>query len=591
MSIRFVLIFLACLFVPLITIGQSLSSTRVTDWTLAGLSENRIDPPLILDFLEEGGSNDGMTPNDSIFQKVLTQYASTPFLLQFPIGTYLFRQAIDLPDNIILRGSGADSTLLLFDLEDPAHLIQIRGQVGMDTVYLKQTAHKDEKYLQVQGSHPLQAGEYINLFEADDSLITSSWAQYSTGQLVRIREIEADTLWLDQPLRRDFSIRHAARVVSFHPRTQVGIEQLGIQRLDQTTSQTSNILFEYAANSWLSCIRSERCNFAHAEIKHSTQIEISGSHFEKAFSYGGGGKAYGVMLHFASGNCLIRDNSFRSLRHAMILQAGANGNVLAYNYSTNPYWTGVSLPANSAGDLVLHGNYPYANLLEGNVVQNIVIDNSHGINGPHNTFYRNRAELYGLFMNSDPASNGQNFLGNEIPNPQFLFGNYVLAGSDHLEIANNVRGVLTPANQEVLPENSLFVNQAPNLFDGQLNIPLIGHPNLLNTHTIQAQDRFDANHSTACDVPDPVLASHAQSDLEDINAQLYPNPAKNRIEIEIKESPTVRLDHVEVLGIDGSLLLSSKGSLLDIGHLPTGMYLVKITIQDGRFWTEKLLKE
>ena len=92
------------------------------------------------------------------------------------------------------------------------------------------------------------------------------------------------------------------------------------------------------------------------------------------------------MLHFTTNECLVEDNIFNHLRHSMILQAGANGNIFSYNYSYDPYWTGVFFPANSAGEIVLHGNWPYANLFEGNDVGNIVIDNSHDANGPHNTF-------------------------------------------------------------------------------------------------------------------------------------------------------------------------------------------------------------
>ena len=66
----------------------------------------------------------------------------------------------------------------------------------------------------------------------------------------------------------------------------------------------------------------------------------------------------------------------------------------------DPFWTGTVLPSDAAGDLVLHGNYPYANLFEGNILQNLVVDDSHGLNGPYNTFFRNRADNYGIVMSN-----------------------------------------------------------------------------------------------------------------------------------------------------------------------------------------------
>jgi len=91
----------------------------------------------------------------------------------------------------------------------------------------------------------------------------------------------------------------------------------------------------------------------------------------------------------------------------VLLQSGANGNVISYNYSLNPNQSD-SPPANGAGDLVLHGNYPFANLFEGNICQNVMIDASHGINGPYNTFFRNRVQLYGIIMSPSPATDSMN---------------------------------------------------------------------------------------------------------------------------------------------------------------------------------------
>ncbi len=41
-------------------------------------------------------------------------------------------------------------------------------------------------------------------------------------------------------------------------------------------------------------------------------------------------EAYGTMLHFTTGECLIENNIFEHLRHSTIVQAGANGNVFGY---------------------------------------------------------------------------------------------------------------------------------------------------------------------------------------------------------------------------------------------------------------------
>lgn len=580
--IRFALILYTCFLIPYTCLSQSLDPKRTVNWTSVGMSESRISPPTVINFLEAGGINDGHTPNDIIFQQILDAYVGVPMVLYMPTGIYHFTQALELPNHFILRGAGADSSILQFDLSHPAHLIQVQGQSSLDTSALIQDVHSGENMLILARSKGFREGDYVQLVDEDQPYITSDWAKQSTGHLARIEQVSGDTLFLNQAVRRDFLLSDTARAVRFTPKTQVGIEQLQIVRLDQTEEQTSNVFFEYAADCWISCIDSRSCNFAHLEISRSTQIEVQGSHFERAFSYGNGGKAYGVMLHFATGSCLIQDNSFRTLRHAMILQAGANGNVLAYNYSTHPHWTGVFLPSNSAGDLVLHGNYPYANLFESNVVQNIVIDNSHGINGPYNTFFRNRAELYGVFMNSNPASSRQNFIGNEIPNTDQFHGNFLLAGSDHFEQANNVQGIISPVEKNSLLEVSLYTEDSS-------FTPVIGYPNALNAQTIEAQKRTEDGFMTTCSVP-AITTSNEKHLRSDSNFQVFPNPGKDRIEVQFGQEEFKRLMRVEVCNLAGQVLLFSNGHLLDIHHLPHGMYLVRILMEDGEIFSRKWVK-
>ena len=166
---------------------------------------------------------------------------------------------------------------------------------------------------------------------------------------------------------------------------------------------------------------------------------VEGSYFTNAFNHGGGGKAYGVVLAFTSSQCMVENNIFKRLRHSILFQAGPNGNIVGYNYSHDAYWTGVFSPSDFSGDIVMHGNYPFLNLIEGNIIQNLVIDNSHGINGPGNVFLRNRIENAGIFMNCSPATDFQAFIGNEITGTgtstngliPFPKGLYSLCGRGH----------------------------------------------------------------------------------------------------------------------------------------------------------------
>ena len=122
----------------------------------------------------------------------------------------------------------------------------------------------------------------------------------------------------------------------------------------------------------------------------------------------------------------------------MLVQIGANGNVFEGNSSSNPTWTGTILPKHSSGDIVLHGNYPYSNLFKNNNCHHIVIDNSHGQNGPSNHFIQNQLSPYGVHMNKQ-AGNNMFFIDNHIKGNRIKAG-YKISGKNHIQKGNMRNG-------------------------------------------------------------------------------------------------------------------------------------------------------
>ena len=228
---------------------------------------------------------------------------------------------------------------------------------------------------------------------------------------------------------------------------------------------------------------------------------MTGCYLHHAHEYDGGGSGYGVKVQYKSGECLIQDNILQHLQafHAGA-SAGANGNVFGYNYSLEPVRT--EFPSDISSDIAGHGNYPYGNLFEGNVCQHIWIDDSHGANGPLTTFFRNRAERYGIYMTDDLA-NRQNFVGNETfarGSWSFLLGDgYTLKGTGHFEYGNNNedKGII-PGGTGDLADYSYYLGPDPNLpppvpefWNISESIPTIGLPHSLNPNkNFPALERF-----------------------------------------------------------------------------------------------------
>ncbi len=335
--------------------------------------------------------------------------------------------------------------------------------------------------LQVADATGFSINDYVKIKEADAGRITSTWATNTIGQYNKIIGISGTTITLKDALHTTYYNVNTPTLQHVKMMQAVGVECLYIERLDATTGQTNNILFTYTTNSWINGIQSQNTNFGHVVFDNSYKCQVNDSHFKDAFAYGGGGQAYGVVCQMTTTLCKTENCIFDHLRHSTLIQAGCNGNVYGYNYSKNPYWT--SFPSNAAGDVAMHGNYAYANLFEGNIFQNIVIDNSHGINGPNNTLFRNRALLFGIFMNTG-AGDSVNIVGNEITSTGFGLGQYTITGTGHYQYGNNKNGTILPTSTTPLNDTTYYLNMPqPPCWQGLAAIPTIGIPNTISTGT------------------------------------------------------------------------------------------------------------
>ena len=567
--------------------SQIIPNNRMYDWSSFGIKDTTTLNFNSIDLSNYGLYSSGLSPNDSLLLSIISNTSSgsaAGVILNFPAGTYLFNQTISLPGNIVLKGKGADSTILKFDLNGSGHSIEVSGSISSDTTAIIQDIYKDSSSIFVHNTSSFISGDWIRIIQNDGSLINNGWALNTVGQIVRISQVINNKLILSSKLRMNYNTSSQPYIKKIILKENTGIECLKIIREDVSTNQVSNLKFSRTANCWVSGIESDKCNFAHVDVEYSSNHSISKSYFHDAHNYGSGGKAYGVMLHFTSNECLVEDNIFNHLRHSMILQAGANGNVFSYNYSLDPFWTGVFFPSNSAGEIVLHGNWPYANLFEGNDVGNIVVDNSHNANGPHNTFLRNRARGYGIFF-SDTSSPGQHFIGNEITNDSlgapFNSLNYFIQGSNHLLFGNNYLGNIDPIGTDSLPILSCAYSSIPNFIPSN-QWAGIGPPNNLNSVSIPAKDRYiyNAIFSNSC--------GENLTDLKIINQnnfKIYPNPFSNELHILGKN-----IKNIKIHDSFGKLVYDQQNNF-NIKNInwKKGIYLISIK-SDNNSYSYKVIK-
>jgi hypothetical protein len=486
--------------IPLVLLGldvmaQVIPAERQVNWSDALFSYDYAVPLAEVNVMDFGAAADGATDDQPAVMTAIAALGGRAGYVYFPPGNYLMNGSINLPDSVILKGYSSDSTTLLFDFGGASQSgISMLGTSASPLIQIDEGYDKDSLWLISDSAFLFGPMDYAEILQENGSWddFPAAWAVQSVGQIVQIDHVSADTLFLMSPLRITYEAILDPRIRKISPRVLAGVECVKIKRLDQSSSG-ANILMNYAAYCRVRGIESDTSVSAHIDIFRSTRILVEGNYFHHAFEYNGTSKhGYGVVVNAHAGECLIANNIFRYLRHAMMAKTGANGNVFAYNYSREVHrseWF-----SDYGGDISLHGHYPFANLFEGNIVQNIIIDHANGPSGPHNTFFRNRAENYGIIITSGAptTSDSQHIVGNDViyNGLWYVGGPYDITGTGHIEHGNNIDGTITPSGTGSLTDTSYYLAGEPVFWSVSGSWPSLGIPNILGAGSNPARERW-----------------------------------------------------------------------------------------------------
>ncbi len=562
-----------------VAMAQVIPGDRRVDWSQIPENFQFIYPENQINVKDFGALGDGITNDQPAIQSAINSFNGHLGMVYFPSGIYLLTSPINLTDSVLLKGNSSDSTTLAFQLgEQSINCINVQKGQSSEFSSISDGFDKENTWIQVGNPTDFTPGQTIEIRQENGEwdVVPISWADFSVGQITRITDISDNKLYLESPLRIDYSPELHPEVRPLNPIHNAGIECLKIKRKDAPTEGAgSNINFSYATNCKVRGVESDSSVGSHINVNSSANLLIDGCYFHHAFTYDGiGTRGYGITFSMHTSECMVMNNIFRKLRHAMMVKTGSNGNILAYNYSIEPIRT-EAIP-DFSGDISLHGHFAFANLMEGNIVQNIIIDHYWGPSGPLNTFFRNRAELYGIFMTSSDLlmTNRQNFVGNEVTNTDFLYGLYFLTGSDHFEFGNNIRGTITPAGTGELDDWSYYISEKPDFWSSE-PWPSIGLPNPINTGSIPAKERYLAGEFlTVC--PSDTTMTHLP-ETQTNTFKIWPNPVQYRLWISAPLSGKV---DVQLFNLQGQLIYEK--NWVQINSNPTAINLTK-NIKSGMY--------
>jgi hypothetical protein len=478
--------------------AQTIPDSMIVDWTQAGFEGVIPEYSTILDITSFGAIAGDSIDDQPAVVAAISSLNGNAGVIYFPPGNYLLNSSVPVPDSTVIRGAGSDSTFLSFNFgNNSGNSFNITGSITLAQFPILSGLTKGSNELIITDADSIFApGDEIEIFQDNGSWDTNPavWAAYAVGHLSRVDSVNGDTLWLQEALRMDLDIALNPVIRKIYPRKFSGLECFTMVRADSNAAGINYAAnFSYAKNCWMRGVESRKSICAHVAIEASSHIEISGCYFQESYLYDGASThGYGIVLYTHACANKIEDNIFRMLRHAMIAKQGANGNVFGYNYSRETNRS--EAISDYAADICMHGHYAFSNLFEGNIVQNLQIDQAWGPSGPFNTFFRNKVENYGILMTSGTVeSDRQNIVGNDVSNMTIFHGLYSLAGTGHFEFGNNVRGTITPTGTTPLPDVTYYLDSIPPPFWNILaQLPSIGIPNAFGDDINPALGRYNA---------------------------------------------------------------------------------------------------
>jgi hypothetical protein len=414
-----------------------ISAGRAIDWSSAGVVGGIPDAAwtqcgsTIAAYGTVGTPGAPTTINSAIAACGVNQY------VLLGIGTFVLNAKIDFASksNVVLRGAGADQTIIKFTAGPGTGCFGLGGAVcitGQDNFDIRDNVQNSANWtagyaqgatsITLSNTTNLQIGALLVLWQADQATDPGTiWNCQNTGALGDCSEQGGQNGPSGNSQTQTVTVTSipgggAGGAVGISPglyspiwsgtfspaagwNTHLPVQNDGVENLtldgslttDSPGSAGSFIFFGWAKNCWVTGVRT--INNGSPPDRNNIWSYLS-SHLtiQNNYSYGSNGSnlSYGHEVSFMSDDILDANNIFQHVAGAEIMNGGA-GNVFAYNFSVDNYYTAGGTAPNfeQSDSYPSHQDGSYFNLFEGNVGAKIASDDIHGTSWMV-TAFRNR---------------------------------------------------------------------------------------------------------------------------------------------------------------------------------------------------------
>ncbi len=315
-------------------------------------------------------------------------------------GIFTIKGTIQIPSNVTLRGAGAQLTILKAIGKDGGDVISMgSGAVRYDPRGILSGSEAGSREIELTDTSGIKSGMQLVIAEANDpGFVTSAgsggncnwcdggWTdtgRVARGQIVDVTAVSGRRVSIAPALYNAY--KHSPGAVPF----EMSAEHAGVENLQVYATNSgygANFGMHMCAYCWIKGVESNYADGDHVEIYWGYHDEIRDSYFSNAYLHSPGAHDSDIQIGHKTTATLVQNNIVERTHAAIMLEWGAAGNLIAYNYTTGEFDSGA--PNLDIGGIIFHGAHPQFNLLEGNVVTKIEEDPVWG-SSSHTVAFRN----------------------------------------------------------------------------------------------------------------------------------------------------------------------------------------------------------
>ena len=315
-------------------------------------------------------------------------------------GMYSIAGRVRIPSNVTLRGAGAGMTILNARGTGGGAVVELgSSSVPYRPLRIMSGAVAGSTRIEVNEIIGTRPGMYLAIAETNNPAYVSSagsggncnwcdgdWTARGTlarGQIVAVTGISGREITISPALYSAYTIDPVAVPFAMSA-SYAGVEDL--QVFANNSGYASNFRLAGCAYCWVKGVESNYTDGDHVEVYWGFHDEIRDSYFSNALLHTPGMRDSDIQIALKTSASLVENNIIERTHVSVMLEWGAAGNVVSYNYMLGEFDSGA---ANlDIGGIDFHGAHPQFNLLEGNVLTKISEDSTWG-SSSHTTAFRN----------------------------------------------------------------------------------------------------------------------------------------------------------------------------------------------------------